>query len=90
METTSFSFTCDSNVSLSKMTLYVDGSTNGKKNKRITLTKHSNMSYGYVFADTTDEDNGTMFMCEGFVGNASYNSSVFTMQVYCKYYYLSV
>ncbi|XP_003386787.2 PREDICTED: uncharacterized protein LOC100633809 isoform X1 [Amphimedon queenslandica] len=82
-ESTTFSFSCVSNVSLSKINLMIDGTPNGTKFNRLTTDNKSDKEIDYSFKSTVEADNGTTFSCVGVApDNKTYNSLTFTLQIY--------
>ena len=87
MENEDFIFTCNATTNVT-MSIIIDGATTGPKYARIETSPNPNTNATtYTFTNTVSSDNGTTFMCMGINGNMTYNSTIFTLQVYCKILY---
>ena len=88
IEGSDFMFSCNSTESLN-ISILIDGSNSSNKSDRINIDKGSDDSDFYVvnvtLANTTYADNGTVFTCVGVTNDTQYNSTDFTLQVYCKF-----
>ena len=89
-------FSCNSTESLN-ISILIDGSNSSNKFDRIINDKGLNMIksfdiidsdffvVNFSLANTTYADNGTVFTCVGVGNDTQYNSTDFTLQVYCKF-----